>query len=113
MNDLFRVRLDFPDNPALDDEFLAQNGATYRWDGTVWVPIGSGRDVYLPLAGGTMDEVRSSLTRIQSSRWRRRPSSLRRRHRDRRAADYRRHRRDERTLHLHGGERPAVSRAAG
>ena len=55
MNDLFRVRLDFPDNPALDDEFLAQNGATYRWDGTVWMPIGSGRDVYLPLAGGTME----------------------------------------------------------
>ena len=56
MNDLFRVRLDFPDNPALDDEFLAQNGALYRWDGTVWMPIGaSGQDVYLPLAGGTMD----------------------------------------------------------
>lgn len=59
MNDLFRVPLTFPDNPAVGDEFAASNGATYRWDGDVWVGIGDGAPPFddshlLPLSGGTM-----------------------------------------------------------
>ena len=52
---LRRIPLDFPNAPAIDEEFTASNGATYRWDGDVWMPVGSGRDVYLPLAGGVME----------------------------------------------------------
>lgn len=59
MNDLFRVPLTFPDNPAVGDEFAASNGATYRWDGDVWVGIGGGAPPFddshlLHLTGGTV-----------------------------------------------------------
>jgi Fibritin C-terminal region len=36
------VVVDFPPNPSIGDQFLAPNGSTYEWDGTVWV------GVYLP-----------------------------------------------------------------
>jgi hypothetical protein len=62
MNDLFRVTLTFPDNPVIDDEYLAQNNVTYRWDGEAWVALsgpggGAGTppiDDYVLKAGDTM-----------------------------------------------------------
>lgn len=32
--------IDFPASPALDQVFNAPNGASYQWNGTLWVPIG-------------------------------------------------------------------------
>jgi hypothetical protein len=34
--------LDFPATPTLNQLFNASNGATYQWNGTVWVPVGVG-----------------------------------------------------------------------
>jgi hypothetical protein len=31
--------IDFPPNPNIGDQFVAPNGATYEWDGAVWVGI--------------------------------------------------------------------------
>jgi hypothetical protein len=31
--------VDFPGNPNIGDQFLAPNGSTYQWDGTVWVGV--------------------------------------------------------------------------
>jgi hypothetical protein len=31
------IPIDFPPNPLVDDEFVAQNGLTYVWDGVVWM----------------------------------------------------------------------------
>jgi hypothetical protein len=33
------ILVDFPANPNVDDEFIAPNGATYRWDGAVWIGV--------------------------------------------------------------------------
>lgn len=34
--------IDFPATPTLNQLFNASNGATYQWNGTVWVPVGVG-----------------------------------------------------------------------
>jgi hypothetical protein len=31
--------IDFPPNPVIGDQFLAPNGSTYEWDGTVWIGV--------------------------------------------------------------------------
>jgi hypothetical protein len=31
--------VDFPPNPNIGDQFLAPNGATYEWDGIVWIGV--------------------------------------------------------------------------
>jgi hypothetical protein len=36
------IPLEFPDNPAVGDQYVAPNGFTYIWDGTVWTVPGSG-----------------------------------------------------------------------
>ena len=36
------IPLEFPDNPTVGDQYVAPNGFTYIWDGTVWTVPGSG-----------------------------------------------------------------------
>ena len=33
------IIVDFPSNPSIGDQFLAPNGSTYQWDGTVWIGV--------------------------------------------------------------------------
>jgi hypothetical protein len=33
------VIVDFPPSPSIGDQFLAPNGSTYEWDGTVWIGV--------------------------------------------------------------------------
>jgi hypothetical protein len=45
MNDLTPtpfIPLEFPNSPAVGDQYVAPNGVTYQWDGVVWTISGSG-----------------------------------------------------------------------
>jgi hypothetical protein len=52
------VPVNFPTNPVMGEQFTAQNGNTYIWDGIVWMQAGTGGLVFIgvnpplnPLAG--------------------------------------------------------------
>ena len=40
--------IDFPNAPAANQIFVAPNGVTYQWTGTLWLPIGGTHCVELP-----------------------------------------------------------------
>ena len=45
--------IDFPNSPAANQIFVAPNGVTYQWTGTLWLPIGGTQALYVgdtPLA---------------------------------------------------------------
>ncbi len=48
------MTITFPENPALGQEFLADNGVTYEWQGTYWsnaIPTAAGRAFYTAVGG--------------------------------------------------------------
>ncbi len=48
------MTITFPQNPQLGQEFLADNGVTYEWQGTHWsnaVPTQAGRAFYTAVGG--------------------------------------------------------------
>lgn len=48
------MAIEFPQDPALGQEFLADNGVTYEWQGTHWsnaVPTAAGRAFYTAVGG--------------------------------------------------------------
>lgn len=50
----------FPQNPALGQEFLADNGVTYEWQGTHWsndVPTAAGRAFFTEVGGFADTEI--------------------------------------------------------
>lgn len=46
--------LDFPNVPAVNDQYQSATGMTWRWDGAKWVGSYAVTGAYLPLAGGVM-----------------------------------------------------------
>lgn len=46
------MAIDFPNTPALNDVFTADNGVNYTWDGTKWVAT-SATISTMPTGGGT------------------------------------------------------------
>lgn len=48
--------IDFPASPTVGQTFVAGNGVTYQWTGTLWIPIGSTQALYVsdtaPVAPG-------------------------------------------------------------
>lgn len=53
----------FPTDPALGQEFLADNGVTYEWQGTHWsnaVPTAAGRAFYTAVGGDANTETFNS-----------------------------------------------------
>ena len=48
------MTITFPTNPAQGQEYLADNGVTYEWQGTHWsnkVPTSAGRAFYTAVGG--------------------------------------------------------------
>ena len=48
------MAITFPESPAQGQEFLADNGVTYEWQGTYWsnaVPTAAGRAFYTAVGG--------------------------------------------------------------
>jgi hypothetical protein len=39
--------IDFPASPTAGDTFVAGNGVTYQWTGTIWIPIGSTQGLFV------------------------------------------------------------------
>jgi hypothetical protein len=53
------MAITFPTNPALGQEFLADNGVTYEWQGTHWsnaVPTAAGTAFYTAVGGSSATE---------------------------------------------------------
>ena len=108
MNDLFRIPLDFPDTPALNDEFhrLERRDLSLGRHG-LDADRRAGAGVYLPLAGGTMEgplvlDANPVIAMDAATKLYVDTIATGARH------DHRRHRRDERTLRLFGRDRPAA-----
>lgn len=59
------MAITFPTDPALGQEFLADNGVTYEWQGTHWsnaVPTAAGRAYYTAVGGfANTDDFNSTL----------------------------------------------------
>jgi hypothetical protein len=48
------MTITFPENPNLGQEYLADNGVTYEWQGTYWsnaVPTAAGTAYYTAVGG--------------------------------------------------------------
>ena len=39
--------LDFPSSPAVNQLYVAGNGVTYQWNGTMWLPVGGSSSIYI------------------------------------------------------------------
>lgn len=39
--------LDFPAAPTVGQYFVAGNGVTYQWNGTMWLPVGGSSSIYI------------------------------------------------------------------
>ena len=53
----------FPQNPVQGQEYLADNGVTYEWQGTHWsnaVPTAAGRAFYTAVGGSSATETFNS-----------------------------------------------------
>ena len=54
------MAITFPTNPALGQEYLADNGVTYNWMGTYWsnaVPTAAGTAFYTAVGGSSATET--------------------------------------------------------
>ncbi len=57
------MTITFPQNPVLGQEYLADNGVTYEWQGTYWsnaVPTAAGRAFYTAVGGFADTEIFNS-----------------------------------------------------
>jgi len=53
------MAITFPSTPTLGQEYLADNGVTYEWQGTHWsnsVPTAAGRAFYTAVGGSAATE---------------------------------------------------------